>query len=97
MTGDSTITQALAEALDSAQIQVRDMGAVALAVRYAVLLDQSADDPKVLADLGPKLLAVLTALGLTPAGRGVKEGGGDSAPVVSQLDELRARRAARAN
>lgn len=97
MTTTSTISQALTEALESAQLQVRDLGAVALAGRYAVLLDQSADDPKVLAELGPKLLAVLTALGLTPAGRGVKEGSGDSAPVVSKLDELRARREARAN
>jgi hypothetical protein len=97
MTSESTVARALADALQEAQLQPRDLGAVALAARYAVAIDQSVGDLKVLSDLGPKLLATLTALGLTPAGRGVKEGGGDSAPVVSKLDELRERRAARAN
>lgn len=94
MTGEGTLTQALAEALKDAQLQPRDYGAVALVKRYAATIDA---DPKVLSDLGPKLLAALTALGLTPAGRGVKEGGGTSAPVASALDELRERRNARQN
>lgn len=50
----------------------------------------------VASDLGPKLLATLLALGMAPAARG-KDGGGPVAPVASKLDELRARREARAN
>ena len=49
----------------------------------------------VASDLGPKLLATLTALGLTPAGRGTK-GGQNGVPVANPLDELKARRASRA-
>jgi len=48
----------------------------------------------VASDLGPKLLAALTALGLTPAGRGAK-GGQNGAPTTNPLDELKARRATR--
>lgn len=48
----------------------------------------------VASDLGPKYLAALTALGLTPAARGVK--GPAPAPAgPTQLDELRAKAAAR--
>lgn len=50
----------------------------------------------VASDLGPKLLAVLTALGMTAAGRTTKGGAGGGvgpvSPVASKLDELRARR-----
>jgi hypothetical protein len=49
----------------------------------------------VASDLGPKLLATLTSLGLTPAGRGAK-GGQNGAPAANPLDELKARRASRA-
>jgi hypothetical protein len=49
----------------------------------------------VASDLGPKLLATLTSLGLTPAGRGAK-GGQNGVPVANPLDELKARRASRA-
>ncbi|HMG43947.1 MAG TPA: hypothetical protein VK611_21620 [Acidimicrobiales bacterium] len=45
----------------------------------------------VASDLGPKYLATLTALGLTPAARGTKEGG-QVVSGPSKLDELRARR-----
>ncbi len=46
----------------------------------------------VASDLGPKLLATLTALGLTPAGRGEKSekgGGGSVTPIVNPLQLLR--------
>lgn len=46
----------------------------------------------VASDLGPKLLAALTSLGLTLAGRGAKGGQSDAKPG-SRLDELRERRA----
>jgi hypothetical protein len=50
----------------------------------------------VASDLGPKLLAVLTSLGLTPAGRGAKGGQNGAPTAASALDELKARRASRA-
>ena len=46
----------------------------------------------VASDLGPKLLAVLTALGMTPAGRGVKGGEVGGAGIAGRLDEFTARR-----
>lgn len=97
MTIPDTISQAVFEALKDAPLLPRDSGAVALVNQYAATLDANPDDVRVLADLGPKLLAALVALGMAPVGRGVKDGGGTSAPVVNKLDELRARREARAN
>lgn len=123
------MARAVAEALRHAKPQPEDRAAVALAKRYAALIDEAApaasyreplqrlralvnefgpaDVDKHLAkieaalsahtvasDLGPKLLAALTALGLTPAGRGAKGGGGGGG-VRSKLDELRERRARR--
>lgn len=46
----------------------------------------------VASDLGPKYLATLTALGLTPAARGVKGGGSGGSSGPTKLDELRQRR-----
>lgn len=45
----------------------------------------------VASDLGPKLLAVLTALGMTAAGRSAKGGAPDGPKVPDQLGELRMR------
>lgn len=72
-----------------------------MARRYAQLLDAARgrdDEPEVFDKLGPKFLAVLTALGLTLAGRGVKGGvnAGGGTPGADVLDELRARRERRA-
>jgi hypothetical protein len=78
----------------------RDKACAALAVSYAEHIDDPQDwgdvqrDP--LAELGPKLLAALAALGLTPAAR--KNIVSDKVEPVarkSPLDELIARRAAR--
>lgn len=92
----------LAEALKSAAIPATDEAAVQLARRYAQLLDEARgglNEAKVFADLGPKYLATLTALGLTLAGRGVKKETTPDEPGAgaSPLDELRARRATRAD
>lgn len=47
----------------------------------------------VASDLGPKLLAALTALGMTPAARGAKGGAPDGGPTVAgKLDQFTARR-----
>lgn len=89
------MTRAVAEALKAAQIPDGDKAAVALVRRYAFLLDEVRGEDAELErynDLGPKLLAALTALGMTAAGRGTKGGGSSAAPVASKLDELRQRR-----
>jgi hypothetical protein len=72
----------------------RDRAVAALALGYAKQID--AGDVELL-DAGPKLLSALTALQLTPAARAaaVKGAGGVEAKR-SPLDELRAKRAARA-
>lgn len=92
--GTGPIGRDLAKSLRAGQRDDRDAGAVALARRLAYLLDQARghrDETAVFVELGPKYLAALTALGLTPAGRGVK-GGGQVVGGSSKLDELRARR-----
>lgn len=82
------------EALGNADLKPQDRAAAVLALEYARTID---NDPDALDALGPKLLAVLTALGMTPSGRGVKGGAKDGAlGVVNPLDELHARRVARA-
>lgn len=79
-------------------LDVRDRAVAELALLYAEHLDDDADwadklrDP--LAELGPKLLAALTALQMTPAARKAVLAG-QAPPTASPLDELRARRAAR--
>lgn len=80
---------AVGAAISAAPGDTRDIAAQQLTRTYAQAID---DDPDQLADLGPKLLAALAALGLTPAARGTAKGGQDAQPVLSKLDELRARR-----
>lgn len=93
--GTNPLVSALESALAALTVRPEDAAAVALARRYAEQAD--ADDGD-LVKLGPLLLAALTALGMTPAGRAAVMGKGgdrrDGAPV-SKADELRARRAAR--
>lgn len=67
-----------------------DSAAVELARVYARALDNDG----ALDVLGPKLLAVLESLGMTPRSRSAK-GGQDA--TTSPLDELRERRDARVN
>jgi hypothetical protein len=89
------MTKAVAKALQAAKLDRRDDGGVALVRRYAQLIDAARNteiEVTVVSDLGPKLLAALTALGLTAAGRGVKGGGSGVGPVAGKFDELRARR-----
>lgn len=50
----------------------------------------------VASDLGPKLLAALTALGLTPVARRAAMGGSDAPKPAGPVDELRERRRTRA-
>ena len=121
---------ALTAASTSGQSKPEDAAAVALARRYAALIDDAAvaakyreplavlrravafygeDDAvkaldkiadalgahSVASDLGPKLLAALTALGMTAAGRGARggESGGPGVGIAARLDEFTAARA----
>jgi len=86
--------RAVADSLRSAKIQPSDRAGVQLVRRYAQLLDaaRGADtEAAVYNELGPKLLAALTALGLTPAGRGAKGGGQSVGAGGGKLIELRER------
>jgi hypothetical protein len=82
------------------EIDPRDRALADLAVSYAQAIDEPKDwgdvqrDP--LAELGPKLLAALTALGMTPAARKGITGDKPAEKPRSPLDELRQKRAARA-
>ena len=129
------MARSVGSALRAADPQRQDAGAVALARRYAALIDNAAPLAKytrhldglrtalrtldtldalvaaeawehfdkiaealsahsVASDLGPKLLAALTSLGMTPAGRGAAKGG-QNGTTAGPLDELRARARAR--
>lgn len=91
----SPLVTALDVALASVQTRAEDAAAVALARRYAEQVDAAPDE---LAKVGPLLLAALTSLGMTPAGRASVMGkGGDrnDGARKSAADELRERRAAR--
>lgn len=138
------LTRAVLDAIGAAELKPRHAGTVALATRYATLIDNASPPTKyresiaavmagvetldamgavvgvdyrkhfmrivdalsahsVASDLGPKLLAAMTSLGLTvgaaPAAIVPARGGGgkvDSVAAVSALDQLRARRAQRA-
>jgi hypothetical protein len=68
-----------------------DQAAVQLAIRYAVAIDAGEPVEKV----GPPLLVVLEALGMTPKARAAVKGGTSASPSDSPLDELRARRVRR--
>jgi len=71
-----------------------DKTARQLALNYATRID---DDPDTLTDLGPKLLSALEALNLTPRSRAVSLAKGVKPDEPSSaLDQLRAKRVARA-
>lgn len=91
----SSVSDAVEATVAALPLKPQDEAAVALAVRYAAAIDDGDGD---LARLGPPLLAALTALGATPAARAaiVRGGAPDERPTASPLDELLARRAARA-
>ncbi len=88
--------RSLADALGVRPDAPLDAAGVELARTYAAALDVDEGNPEVLAVLGPKYLAVLTSLGLVPAGRVQVKGGGTVVPS-SKRDELKDRRSARQN
>lgn len=93
----TTVSEALSASLAGLDLKPQDRAAVALAECYAAALDGVDVD---VVKVGPAFLAVLSALGMTPAGRAAVLGkGGDprGGQPQSRADELRARRAARVN
>jgi hypothetical protein len=121
-TRSPSITRALSGSLRDTKFLERDRGAVALARRYAALIEEAqvvaeelerlrpADEDQaaviarlkarveaqtVTSDLGPKLLATLAALGMTPAARAATAKGGTADvgnPAGDALARLRAAR-----
>ncbi|MBN9739541.1 hypothetical protein DMP23_00215 [Amycolatopsis sp. A1MSW2902] len=80
------------------EISGEDKGAVALALRLAVAIDEE-DSGRTVAELSGRLLAVLESLGATPAARKALAKGvpANGAAKQSALDELRKRREQRRN
>jgi hypothetical protein len=101
------ISPAVAETVKVLPKVILDRAAVRLAERYAAEIDAAADrEPcaecdqrrpdEALAKYGPLLLAVLAALGATPASRAAAvKGGSPNVSGPTALDRLRADRAAR--
>jgi hypothetical protein len=87
-----SLVRAVQGAVDALALAPADRGAVQLALTYAAAVDAGEPVEKV----GPPLLAVMEALGMTPRARAaLVKGGSDAGPSTSPLDELRARRARR--
>lgn len=119
---DKMLGPAVHETIGQLGLDAVDAAAVALARRYAALIDNAAPDAKyreplrklgaaidpadtaaldaldrirdalaehsVASDLGPKLLAALSALGATPAARAARKGG-TGAPIAGRLAAIR--------
>lgn len=82
--------ESVAAAIAAAETDPRDQGAVDLALAYAADIDAGEGD---LAKLGPALLAVLEALGLSPRARkAVKTSEQPAANPLDQLAAVRARK-----
>jgi hypothetical protein len=91
-----SLSQSVDAALAETEHEARDGGTVALARYYAAVIDSVPDADMIvtLRDLGPKLLAVLEALNMSPRARSAATR--TPGPVTANpLDELRARRAER--
>lgn len=82
------IAAALARALKQVDTRPADAATVELAKSYAAAIDAGDDLDK----LGPKLLACLDALLMTPKARASIAKGGDDEPEANPLDDLRERR-----
>jgi hypothetical protein len=79
-------------AMREVRLSDADAAAGELAIRYAREIDNGGELDK----LGPKLLAALTALGMTPRARKAVVRDWPPTVPVSPLDELRQRRRSRA-
>lgn len=84
-----SITLALERALESVDVTPADAATVALALVYANAIDTGAED---LSKLGPKLLAALESLLMTPKARTAILKGGEDEQPANPVDALRAKR-----
>jgi hypothetical protein len=93
-----SLSDALNGALIETEQEPRDAAVVALARFYAATIDSVGDAVMVetLRDLGPKLLAALEALNMSPRARAAVKGAVTGGAVANPLDELQRRRADRA-
>jgi hypothetical protein len=94
----SDVVGAVRSALAELDLDGRDEGAVALALKISEFIETE-ESGRTLAELASRLLAVLESLGATPAARRAIAKGAkpDAGATASALDELRAKRAARSN
>jgi hypothetical protein len=88
MSAESFLSEALGLTIDALTLKDEDKAGLALATLYCEQIDA---DPDTLSDLGPKLLATLTALGATPAGRSVKGAPGGKPAAATPLELLQSR------
>ena len=95
MANPGPLEQGVTNALQDTPMLPRDQATAALALHYAALIDDAAPDEEqaitVASDLGPKLLAALTALGMTPTSRKTQNGGTGAVVVSDELKALRDR------
>ncbi len=96
---NATVAAKYVKHLDGLRAALDELGPAAELEGWRENLDRIAEAlaaHSVASDLGPKLLAALTALGMTPAARRATNGGQDDARPTGPADELRKRRATRA-
>ena len=91
-TADSLVAPAVANVIQHLPLAAEDEAAATLARQYAAAIDEADYPEKALDDLGPKLLAVLEALGATPRARAQITKGTQTSAGPSELAKLRATR-----
>jgi len=100
MQGDrEPLAEIVRQALERVSTKDEDAAAMRLAESYAKAIDDASDKAEALDKLGPKLLAALVELGMTPRARAAATKGGPKDAGDSNrssLDELRERRERRA-
>lgn len=89
-----SLVEAVTQGVEGLTLKPADQAAVRLALVYARAIDEG---DAAVEKAGPPLLAALEALGMTPRARANMKGVTSDGPVANPLDELRARRAARAD
>lgn len=89
-----SLVDAVRQGVEALNLKPADQAAVRLALAYAQAVD---DGEAAVEKVGPPLLAALESLGMTPRARANMKGVTSDGPVANPLDELLARRAARAN
>jgi hypothetical protein len=92
VSADSRLAEVVTETISVLTLKPEDVAAARLARRYAESIDAALGTdayPKLLALLGPKLLAALEALDATPSARAKPKGAGQGDGKPSKLAQLR--------